>query len=251
METRREMESIAERVRDLTSQMVLLEEKHEEQGKKWAAEQKKAKEVQRENDQKRSDLQAKLEKSSEAHRRAEEERKRLETEIKRLTLLAHTANEATQQTQAAHKMLEQKYAEATSRLSTFEKEHGSSSSTNNKELQLARKRIADLEAENRLLSERLQEQHVSATSTEAQLQMEVRSLEDGLRALQEQYNQLSSQASRLHAENLELSSRGDVGADQNDMLNQRLLSHYRYLVNLTEDQDSNQEDPVSDSEAWS
>jgi chromosome segregation ATPase len=249
LETQGEMETVLERLRDMTSQMVLLEERHEEEKKKTASEQKKMKELQRESEQKRADLQSKLDRSSEAHRRSEDDRKKLEAEIKRISLLFHTSQESAQQLQATHKVLEQKFLEASSRLSTIEKEHGSQCMAKSNELQYALKRISDLELENRRLSQRLDQQHLAATATEAQLQLEVQSLEDGLRALQEQYNQLSSQASRLHAENRELSAR-DGGADQNDILNQRLLSHYRYLVNLTEDQELNIEEPSSDSE-WS
>jgi len=263
VENRRETDVLLERGRDLASQMVLLEERFEAVEKRLLAEQKKLKEVQREAEKSRSELTAKLQRQIASQFRAEEECKRLESENKRLCSQLLVSDESLTAAQSAHSALERRLVETTSRLHQLEsiitvhQPHDPA-----RDVESALRRLEEAEKEKAEMRETLKRRELEHKNVESQLLMQIESLNDGLATSQEQCNQLSSLSSRLQTEIFEMrhsSSDSSSATHQNDILNQRLLSHYRYLVTLTEDDDNEDQqaaaaagdsDNESDSEAW-
>ena len=222
--------------------MVLLEEQQAEDRKKLASATKLSKDLRREKDAKIGTLESRIEQLTDTLSKSDNEKSALVADNKRLKSLTASSSEQINALQQTNVKLEQSISHLTSRISQLEALAGSTI-VHKEQLQASLKRIDDLEAENRRLKENLS----AGLTKEEQLTLQIQSLNDSFASLQEQFNQLSSTASRLQADNMELRHAGS-GSDQNDVLNQRLLSHYRYLVQLTEDQES--DEGGSDSEAW-
>lgn len=242
LDTRLELESVLERSRDLASQIVLLEEQRLEDKRKLAAATKSHKDLKRETDIEIGSLKAKLGPLSAALATSADKITTLSSEIKRLTTVSQVSSEKVGTLVESKSQLELAVTTRDSRIATLESSLKSSESAKS-ELQASKKRIEELEEENR----RLKENAARSSAVEEELQAGLKSLTEAYVLLQEQHNQLSGTASRLQADNFELRN-ASSGSDQNDILNQRLLSHYRYLVQLTEDQES--DEGGSDSEAW-
>lgn len=198
--------------------------------------------MKRESDAKFKSLETKFTALTEALAKSEKENIALKADHKRMEMSTQANAEQNGSLQSSNTKLEQSVVQLTSRISQLDIAL-KASSTSQDQLTSLTSRNAGLEAENRRLTEHI----ASSLATEADLRSQIQSLSDAFESLQEQHNQLSGTASRLQADNFELRN-ADSGYDQNDVLNQRLLSHYRYLVQLTEDQDS--EEGGSDSEAW-
>lgn len=257
IEGRRELEAQLERGRDLTSQIVLLEERFEAMEKKSMSEQRKFKEAQREAEKQRIELAVKLQHQVAANQRLDEDQKRSEAEIRRLSSQLLVSEEALKVTQSEKASLEQKLTSFASRIAQLDSIAPHQPSGHHlKDLDNALKRIAELENEKTQWSESLESCRVESKAAEAVLLAQIESLNEGLATSQEQCTQLSLLSSRLQTEIFEQSHTSDSNAaHQNDILNQRLLSHYRYLITLTEEEEEggrivDSSDGDSDSEAW-
>lgn len=221
---------------------MLLEEQKTDDKRKLSAATKSNKDLKRETDAKIGTLEEKIAQLTESLAKSEQEKAVLSSHVKSLTTASQASSEKTSSLLDSKSQLEKTVLELSGRLRTLETSLESSESAKYS-LLTSQKRIEALEEENRLLKENA----ARSSAIEEELQAGLKSLTDAYVLLQEQHNQLSGTASRLQADNFELRN-ATSSSDQNDTLNQRLLSHYRYLVRLTEDQDS--DEGASDSEAW-
>lgn len=239
IEQKKELESVLSLNRDHTSQLLLLEEMHKEYEKHQASTLKLHKAQSRQNEDEIEKLKRQL-------ASALGDVNRLDSDNKRIGAQLTKSNAELSTLQGVKSEMEQNLSVLVSKCANYEtSEHQRKS----KEMEKSETRISALEAENRTLNAKLKEIEMRAQEKEVQLQDQIQSLSEELCSLQAQYTTLSTQVSILQTENFDLRASTDSPPDQNDILNQRLLSHYRYLVNLTEDS-QNEEAAASDGEEW-
>lgn len=232
-----------DRITTLAGEVVLQEENVNSLKKLLSIEQRKLKDMKRDSETKIALLETKLVQLSSALNDSESGAKAMREDKEKIDSRLSASIVRSESLQTTNSVLEKKVSSLLSRISELESSLQSASSDKDEHLQEALTRIKQLEEENKASNNNY---HLSA-SREKQLQLQVQSLTDGYVALQEEFNQLSTTASRLQTDNFEL-RHSTSSSDQNDLLNQRLLSHYRYLVQLTEDQESDGDG--SDQEAW-
>lgn len=239
-----DIEAVNARIRELTGHILVLEEKFEDEKKKSAIDGKKKKDALQEAEKKLKDASSTAAALTEAKRTADEAKKQADAEHKRTTQL-QTILRGVQQEQAL--TLDQLKA-ANARIAQLEDQNANLQAALTAQEHSYQAKLSTLEAEN---EQWRKTQREASNTPEAQLNEQLQALSDSYVALQTEYLALSGQASKLQAENFELKQASSSSAtDQNDMLNQRLLSHYRYLVTLTEDQDSPTDPANASTDDW-
>lgn len=242
-----DLEAAHSRIRELTGQALLMEEQVEADKKKAAAEQKKSKDGLRELEKKLADALSRTSQLSESLRIKNEALQNADVEYKKLSGQFQTMR--SKQEEKAH--VERKLQETIAQLEN--ENQALRTKLQNQEKSFA-DRLSALEEENKHLATLVQQEKES--SAKDQLTEQLQALSESYLALQTEYVTLSGQASKLQAENFDLKTRASSSsptgtADQNDMLNQRLLSHYRYLLTITDDQSENDDqNNAADADEW-